>query len=96
MAKQGQHNNDGFDADKSHGPNKPDKSVTITTGPPKKQETYREQAAAHQATDRPAQAARNDWNEDTRAEPDQTNPGVRDRNDPNSGRSGSESSKGSN
>ncbi|HUS15067.1 MAG TPA: hypothetical protein VM536_08635 [Chloroflexia bacterium] len=94
MAKQGQHNSDAHDPDNAHGHNKPDKSVTITTGPTKKQETYQQQAAQHQATDRPAQAAKNEWNEDTREEP--SNEGSRrDRNSPNSGRSGSESAKGS-
>jgi hypothetical protein len=88
MAKQGQHENDGNDPTKSKGPNNPDKSVTITTGSPKKQETYERQAREHQDTDRPAQAARNDWNEDTRDEPED---GRRDRNPPRSGRSGSES-----
>ena len=44
MAKQGQHKNDANDNTKSKGHNNPDKSVTITTGPPKKQETYEQQA----------------------------------------------------
>jgi hypothetical protein len=93
MAKQGQHNNDAHDPDKSHGPNNPDKSVTITTGSPKKQETYQQQAREHKATDKPAQAAKREWNEDTREEP--SNEGSRrDRNSPNSGRSGSESGGG--
>src|SRR5438309_11279399 len=69
MAKQGQHQNDAHDYDKSKGPNKPDKSVTITTGTPKKQETYKQQAAEHRATNRQAQAAKNEWNEDTRDKP---------------------------
>ena len=69
MAKQGQHHNDAHDYDKSKGPNKPDKSVTITTGTPKKHETYEQQAAEHTATNRQAQPARNEWNEDTRDNP---------------------------
>ena len=40
MAKQGQHHNDAHDPAKSKGNNNPDKSVTITTGTPKKQESY--------------------------------------------------------
>jgi hypothetical protein len=34
MAKQGQHNNDHNDQDKSKGPNNPSKSVEVTTGSP--------------------------------------------------------------
>ncbi len=48
MAKQGQHNNDAHDYDKSKGPNNPSKSVTITTGTYKKKETYAKQAAQRQ------------------------------------------------
>ena len=91
MAKQGQHNNDSHDYDKSKGPNKPDKSVTITTGTPKKQETYRKQAAEGKATNKQAQAAKNEWNEDTRDKPT-IEDSVRARDsDIDSGRSGSES-----
>jgi hypothetical protein len=90
MAKQGQHNDDAHDYDKSKGPNKPDKSVTNTAGSPKNQETYQEQAAHHEATNKQAQAASNEWNEDTRDTP--SNEGShRDRNPERSGRSGSES-----
>lgn len=69
MAKQGQHNDDAQDSDKSKGPNNPDKSVTVTTGTPKKQETYQEQAARGENPAKQAQAARNDWNPDTRDKP---------------------------
>lgn len=69
MAKQGQHNDDAHDYDKSKGPNNPDKSVTITTGTPKKQETYQQQAAEGKDTEPQAQAAKNEWNPDTRDKP---------------------------
>ena len=89
MAKQGQHNNDANDSDQSRGPNNPDKSVTITTGPPKNQETYQQQAQNHENTDRQPQAARNEWDEDTRDEPDTT--GSTRARETHSGRSGSDS-----
>ena len=91
MPKQGQHNDDSNDSDKSKGPNNPSKSVTVTTGTPKKQETYQEQAARHEDTDPQPQAAKNEWNEDTRDKPtieDSTR--ARD-SDIGSGKSGSES-----
>lgn len=69
MAKQGQHNNDGHDNDKSKGPNNPSKSVTITTGTHKKQETYAQQANEGKDPGKQAQAAKNEWNEDTRDKP---------------------------
>ena len=47
MPKQGQHHNDANDPAVSKGPNNPSKSVTITTGTPKKRETYEQQAAQH-------------------------------------------------
>lgn len=93
MARQGQRHNDSDDKDKSKGNNNPSKSVTVTTGTPKKQETYKQQAAEGKDTDREAQAANNDWNEDTREEP--TNEGstrARD-SDIGSGRSGSDSNE---
>jgi hypothetical protein len=89
MAKQGQHENDGNDPTQSKGHNNPDKSVTITTGPPKNQEAYAQQAREQQDTTRPAQAAVNDWNADTRDEPS-TEGSTRAR-DVRSGRSGSDS-----
>lgn len=64
MAKQGQHNNDAHDYDKSPGPNNPSKSVTITTGSYKKPETYRKEAA-EKNTGPQAQDDKNTWNEDT-------------------------------
>jgi hypothetical protein len=91
MPKDGQHNNDAHDYDKSKGPNKPSKSVTVTTGTPKKQETYQQQAARHEDTDPQSQAARNEWNEDTRDKPTiENSPRARD-SDIGSGKSGSES-----
>jgi len=66
MAKQGQHQNDANDKTKSKGHNNPDKSTTITTGSYKKPETYAKQARAHQDPGKQPQAAKNDWNEDTR------------------------------
>ena len=91
MPKDGQHNDDAHDYDKSKGPNKPDKSVTVTTGTPKKQETYQKQAAEGKANNRQAQADRSEWNEDTRDTPTNENsPRARD-SDIGSGRSGSDS-----
>jgi hypothetical protein len=89
MAKQGQHKNDSHDQTKSKGHNNPSKSQTITTGSYKKQETYRRQAAEHEDPHREPQAAKNDWNEDTRDQPTISG-STRDR-DPRSGRSGSDS-----
>jgi hypothetical protein len=89
MAKQGQHENDANDPRKSKGHNHPGRSQTITTGSVKKQETYRKQAALHQDQGRPAQAAKNEWNEDTRDKPS-IEGSTRARN-PRSGRSGSDS-----
>ena len=96
MAKQGRHKNAGSDNTKSKGHNNPDKSVTVTSGSYKKQETYEEQAREHQATNKQAQAARNDWNEDTRDKPS-IEGAPRDRNADDRGasrRSGSESNAG--
>lgn len=55
MAKQGQHHNDGNDPDVSRGNNNPSKSTRITTGTPKKRETYDEQAYAHENPGKQAQ-----------------------------------------
>ena len=91
MAKQGQHNDDAQDSDKSKGPNNPSKSVTVTTGSPKKQETYQKQAAEGKANNKPAQADKNEWNEDTRDKPTiEGSTRARD-SDLDSGKSGSES-----
>jgi hypothetical protein len=95
MAKSGQHNNDAHDYDKSPGPNEPDKSVTITTGTPKKQETYARQAREHKDTGKQAQAARNEWNEDTRDKPT-IEDSPRARESDISGRSGSDSNASDN
>ena len=69
MAKQGQHNNDAHDYDKSKGPNNPSKSVTIVTGTYKKKETYAKQVVAGKDPDNQARAAKNEWNPDTRDKP---------------------------
>jgi hypothetical protein len=66
MAKQGQHQNDAHDQDKSRGNNNPSKSMTITTGNVKKKETYAEQARNHEDPGKQAQAQKNEWHEDTR------------------------------
>jgi hypothetical protein len=66
MAKQGMHKHDGNDPRVSQGHNNPDKSVTVTTGTPKKKATYEEQARQHQNPDPQPQAAKNEWHEDTR------------------------------
>jgi hypothetical protein len=94
MAKQGQHNNDSNDQDKSKGHNNPSKSMTITAGTPKKKETYAAQARRHEDPGKQAQAQRNDWNEDTRDKPTiENSPRARD-SDIRSGRSGSDSNAG--
>ncbi len=89
MAKQGQHNNDGRDSDKSRGHNNPENSVTITAGTPKKQETYEQQAREHEDTGKQAQAAKNTWQESTR-DPQDAPLRARD-SDISGGRSGSDS-----
>ncbi|MGH2351497.1 MAG: hypothetical protein ACRDI2_24610 [Chloroflexota bacterium] len=69
MAKQGQHKNDAHDKTKSKGHNNPSKSVTITTGSYKKQATYHKQEVEHTDWQKQPQAAKNEWNEDTRDKP---------------------------
>lgn len=69
MAKQGQHKHDANDQRISKGPNNPDKSVTTTTGGSKKRETVQAQSARHEDTERPGQADKNEWREDTREQP---------------------------
>lgn len=91
MAKQGQHKNDAHDPSKSKGNNNPDKSMTITTGSVKKQETYAEQAREGKDTDKQAQAQKNDWNEDTRDPRRIDNPTRARQGDLDSGRNGSDS-----
>jgi hypothetical protein len=93
MAKEGQHKNDAHDQTKSKGHNNPSKSVTITTGSYKKQETYRKQAGEHNDTARQAQSDKNEWNEDTRDKP--TIAGSTRARHPRSGRSGSDSNASS-
>jgi hypothetical protein len=65
MPKQGQHNNDSHDNDTSRGHNNPDKSMTITAGNVKKQETYEAQAREHEDTQKQAQAMENTWIDNT-------------------------------
>lgn len=90
MAKQGQHEGDHLNRQESTGNNNPDKSVTVTAGNVKKQETYAEQARNHQDTGKQAQAAKNDRKEDALEIED--NGAVRARDsDIGSGRSGSQS-----
>jgi hypothetical protein len=97
MTKQGQHHNSAVNPSKprgherSRGNNDPSKSQTITTGSYKKRETYEAQARAHEDTGKPAQRARNDWNNDARDEP--TNEGSTRAGNPRSGRSGSDSNR---
>jgi len=69
MAKQGQHRNSAHDKAVSKGNNDPSKSVTITTGSPKNQESYMKDVHAGRDPYKPAQAKKNDWNEDTRDKP---------------------------
>ena len=69
MAKQGQHRNDAHDPAKSKGNNDPSKSVTVVTGTPKKQESYEKDVYARRDPYGPAQAKKNEWNEDTRDKP---------------------------
>ena len=45
MAKQGKHTKDGNDRDVSRGHNNPKKSTPLTTGTPKRRETYAAQKA---------------------------------------------------
>jgi hypothetical protein len=68
VAKQGQHKNDRQDSNVSRGNNNPAKSMTITAGAPKKEETYAEQAREHENTDKQAQQQQNDWLENTHRE----------------------------
>jgi hypothetical protein len=93
MAKQGQHKDDAFDQTKSKGNTHPSKSQTITAGTSKKNETYSERAREGKDPEPQAQAARNDWNEDTRDEP--TSSGSTRARNPRSGRSGSDSNAAS-
>jgi hypothetical protein len=89
MAKQGQHKNDANDPRKSKGNTNPEKSMTITAGTYKKQETTERQAAEHKDANRPAQAKKNEWKEDTREEP--TSAASTRARETRSGRSGSDS-----
>jgi hypothetical protein len=68
MAKQGQHKRDINDPRVSRGHNNPEKSTELTTGTPKKRETYRKQAALHEDPGKIAQHQQPEWLEDTRDE----------------------------
>jgi hypothetical protein len=85
MAKQGQHKRDAHDPRVSKGPNNPDKSVTITTGSAPKHGPAR--TLARGEDERPAQMDRNEWREDTRADP----PSDTRARETRSGRSGGDS-----
>jgi hypothetical protein len=89
MPKRGQHKNDANDKNKAKGHNNPSQSQPITTGTYKKPETYRKQAIERKDTAPLPQLAKNEWNEDTRAEP--TTEGSTRARHPRSGRSGSQS-----
>jgi hypothetical protein len=97
MAKKGQHKNDAIDRakpkghEKSTGRNFPGRTQTITTGPVKKQETYRKQAAEHKDPHKLAQAARPEWNTDTRDKPSIQGSTRARASSIRSGRSGSDS-----
>src|ERR671933_719804 len=100
MAKAGQHHNDGVDSskprghEKSRGRNHADRSQEITTGTPKKKETYQRQAREHSGntSDAQAQTSNGDaWNDDIREQPDTTSGSTRARDsDLSAGRSGSQ------
>ncbi len=84
MAKQGQHNNDHNDQDVAHGPNNPKKSVTITTGSPKKKATSEQEAREHRGSEPIAQEDGNKWQADTHHPPshkDQIGDSERDGSD---------------
>ncbi len=66
MAKQGQHKHDDHDPRISPGHNKHEKSTPITTGTPKKRETYKKQAALHEDPGKKPPVAKNEWDPDTR------------------------------
>ena len=89
MAKQGQHKHDIQDPRISRGHNKPEKSQPITTGPYKKQETYRKQAWAHEDPGRKNPPVQIEWKANTREAPGPK--GKTRARHPRSGRSGSDS-----
>jgi hypothetical protein len=93
MPKQGQHDGDASDPKKSKGNTNPSESQTITTGTYKKQEAYSERARDGQDPESRAQAARNDWNPDTRDKP--STAGSTRARKPRSGRSGCDSNASS-
>jgi hypothetical protein len=91
MAKQGQHRGDGNDPAQHSGRNNPDQSMEITTGTPKKQETYERQARERRDTDpEPQRAKASDRHDEQREH--ETDPHRRAREgDITGGRSGSDS-----
>jgi hypothetical protein len=69
MAKQGQHKHDRHDHRlmPAAGRNNPRKATPMTTGTPKRRETYAEQAREHEDPAKQAQETRDEeWNTDTR------------------------------
>ena len=66
MAKQGQHKDDARDTRGTSGRNNPKQSMTITTGTPKKKETYEQQAREHKDTDPLPQASKSEFTKDAR------------------------------
>jgi hypothetical protein len=91
MAKQGQHNKDARDPDRSPGHNNPAKSVEITTGSSKRKDTYRKQAIAHEDPGKVAQHDKNEWQPDTRDPRRAQNKTRARQSDLTGGRSGSDS-----
>lgn len=68
MPKQGQHKHDRHDHRlvPATGRTNPRKSTAITTGTPKKRETYARQYREHENPAKPAQRAEKKWDPDTR------------------------------
>ncbi|HLH23040.1 MAG TPA: hypothetical protein VK066_10985 [Chloroflexota bacterium] len=91
MAKQGQHNGDARDSDKSRGHNNPSQSQVITTGTYKKKETYAREAREHKNPAPVAQRQRNEGDPDTRNKPSIAGSTRARASSLRSGRSGSDS-----
>lgn len=95
MSKKGQHQNKPLDHsrprghEKSEGNNDPSKSVEITTGSYKKQETYEAQARRHEDPSKDGQQQKNEFKDDLQR-PDDLRTRARD-SDIASGRAGSDS-----
>jgi hypothetical protein len=97
VSKKGQHHNKALDHsqprghEKSEGNNDPSKSVKITSGSVKKQETYEAQARRHDDPGKAGQNQKNEWHDDLQR-PDDMKLRARD-SDIDSGRSGSRSNQ---